>query len=312
LCATYMTNRGYKTTNSSGQEAKRKKRYEAFDNLIKGIVSELELFGGRALVGPANFQATKRNYWLERTDPHNRAGFLISGKYKQWLQTGVSGQSFWDWLQANGGATIRGQTQVNGYNNPNGAQWEHMKHFEQLTSTLKNSDDTVFATTAMRTEFSETGWAVWVCSMMMLDEFGTEFGNYIFSNTHRAGWDHHSSFLGGNAVIAAGEWIVDNAGKIKVITAKSGHYMPKWENLQRFVTLKQEIPCQAIIRPNMLDHNNGTDTIKYYRVGDFRSRGLLASPLRKADVLGQIAPANYNITERFRGGTDTLSNMLPP
>ncbi len=36
--------------------------------------------------------------------------------------------------------------------------------------------------------------------------------------------------------------VVDNTGKIKVITGKSGHYMPKWENLHKFVVRFQDIP----------------------------------------------------------------------
>lgn len=307
-----MTNKVYKTTNSSGGEAKRKMRYEAFEGLIKAVTAELELYGGRALVGPSNFQTRARNYWLERMDPHNRAGFMISGKYEEWLQNGVDGTSFWNWLQVNGGGAIQAQSQVHGYNNPNRAQWQHHKHFDSVTGELRNGNDTPFCTSLLRTEFSKTGWAVWVCSMMMLDEFANDFGNFIFSNTHRAGWDHHSSFLGGNAVMAAGEWVVTNTGRIKVITAKSGHYMPKWENLQRFVTVMTQIPGNAIIRPNMLDHNNGTDTIKYYRVADFRHRGLLATPLRRDVVLNAIRPSNEDITEHFRGGTGRLRDMLPP
>ena len=38
----------------------------------------------------------------------------------------------------------------------------------------------------------------------------------------------------------------------------------------------------------MLDHNNGTDKIKFYTVRDFRSRGLGATPLKKGVVLAKM------------------------
>ena len=87
----------------------------------------------------------------------------------------------------------------------------------------------------------------------------------------------------------------------------------KWENLHRFVTRFTDIPGDAIIRPNMLDHNNGADTIKFYRISDFRARRLGATPLRRNVVMGAIGAtgANSNITEHFAGTSRTLSALLP-
>ena len=164
----------------------------------------------------------------------------------------------------------------------------------------------------MRTEFSRNGWAVWVCSMPTIDP-GGKFGAFVFSYTHNAGYDHHSSVLGGAPVMAAGEWVVKN-GKIIAMTGKSGHYMPKWENLHRFVVRFGDVPGDAIIRPNMLDHANGTSTIKFYRVSDFRLNELRAKPLSRTVVMNTIRAtgANVNITEHLPGGvTKTLSELLP-
>jgi hypothetical protein len=113
--------------------------------------------------------------------------------------------------------------------------------------------------------------------------------------------------------MAAGEWTVDSTGKIRVITGKSGHYMPKWENLHKFVARFPDIPGDAIIRPNMLDHANGTDKIKFYRVRDFRARELRATPLRRTAVLDAIKAtgANWNIEEHFTGGHASMSSLLP-
>ncbi len=296
ICATYMTSKSMKTLNSGGGPAKRKARYEAFTALIGEVAKEVESFGGKMLSGPANFQEKKRNYWLERLDPEHRAGYHISDKYNTWVRS-LSTDTFWVWLQANGATTLP-YSNVAGYENPEGAQWQHCYYFDGGL-LWKAQDDSPLCTALMRTEFSEKGWAVFVCSLTMPDPGGT-LGEYVFSYTHRAGFDHHSSFLGGAPVMAAGEWIVDATGKIRVLTGKSGHYMPKWENLHKFVTRFPDIPGDAIIRPNMLDHKNGTDTIKYYRVSDFRARRLLATPLRRRVVIDAISATAATPTSRLR------------
>lgn len=48
----------------------------------------------------------------------------------------------------------------------------------------------------------------------------------IYIGNHRVGNFHHSSIFGGQAVIAAGEIITDEKGKLIAITDKSGHYKP--------------------------------------------------------------------------------------
>ena len=304
VCATYMTERSI-----GGGHAKRIPRYEAFEKLIDEVAKEMQLYGGKMLVGPADFRLDKRNYWLERLDPKHRAGYLISEKYHTWVHSGSS-DTFWVWLKANGGHDLKLQSRVAGYEAPGAAQWQHCLYFNNGL-LLKPHNDLPFSTAGMETAFSGDGWAVFVCSLPMLEP-GGHFGVFVFSYTHRAGWDHHSSFLGGAPVLAAGEWIVDSTGKIRVITGKSGHYVPKWENLYKFVTRFPAIPGDAIIRPNMLDHKDGTDIVKYYRVSDFRSRGLMATPLRRQVVLNAITAtgANANIDERMPGGSKSLSSLL--
>jgi hypothetical protein len=65
------------------------------------------------------------------------------------------------------------------------------------------------------TAFSGSGWAIFVMSP----------NRTVYSASHNVGQFHHSSFLAGGPVLAAGEWAVNN-GKVVAITAKSGHYKP--------------------------------------------------------------------------------------
>ncbi|TWU57656.1 hypothetical protein [Rubripirellula reticaptiva] len=48
----------------------------------------------------------------------------------------------------------------------------------------------------------------------------------FYTGSHIIGQFHHSSFLRGNSVKGAGEWMVKN-GTLKIITSKSGHYRPQ-------------------------------------------------------------------------------------
>ncbi len=76
----------------------------------------------------------------------------------------------------------------------------------------------LFDTAACETAHSGPGWAIYVVSPR---------GQW-YAGTHRVGAFHHSSFLAGRPVLAAGEMQVAN-GVLKVLTAKSGHYQPSME-----------------------------------------------------------------------------------
>ncbi len=71
--------------------------------------------------------------------------------------------------------------------------------------------DTV--TQKLETVFSGVGWGIWVLSP----------SGEFYTASHKTGEFHHSSFLSGEPVKAAGEWRVKN-GRIDVITGKTGHY----------------------------------------------------------------------------------------
>lgn len=72
-----------------------------------------------------------------------------------------------------------------------------------------------FHTGTLTTAFSGSGWAIFVMS--------TE--GKVYTGSHDTGKFHHSSFLSGLPVVAAGEWAVDQ-GRVRAVTAKSGHYKP--------------------------------------------------------------------------------------
>jgi hypothetical protein len=146
--------------------------------------------------------------------------------------------------------------------------------------------DVPWDTSLTKTHFSGTGWAIFVVSPT----------GKIFGGTHEAGKHHHSSFLGGGFVMAAGE-IACYDGISRITTAKSGHYGPTAENLQKFVNTFPQIRGDAIIFPKFTANN-----LKAYTVQDFRTRGLAATPLTKAEVEAWLIQYPQANTVKFKAG----------
>ena len=89
---------------------------------------------------------------------------------------------------------------------------------------------------------------------------------------------HHSTFLSGSAVMAAGELVVQQ-GVVKCITAKSGHYTPSVENMRTFVRNFPDISGQAVIIPDF-----ASNPLPAFRVSEFRFGGNTPKGLKRADV----------------------------
>ena len=90
--------------------------------------------------------------------------------------------------------------------------------------TWTTPDGQPFDTRAMTSKASGPGFAIFV-----MDRDGV-----LYAGGHKVGLFHHSSFLGGKKAAAAGEIRVEG-GRLKEVTAKSGHYMPTPENTRVFV-----------------------------------------------------------------------------
>jgi len=86
-------------------------------------------------------------------------------------------------------------------------------------STLMQNGEP-FDTGNMFSKFMGSGFAIYV-----MDADGT-----LYANQHRVGLFHHSSFLSGADIAAAGE-IKVTGGKVEYVTNKSGHYEPKRKHL---------------------------------------------------------------------------------
>jgi hypothetical protein len=256
-------------------------RWEGLTSVLEQLGEEAKGAGVRLISGPSDYRkidASHRSYWLELLDPMHRPGYELSPKYSTWL-TDVSAiqtkKSFWAYIGTRPTESEMPKTDVAYLNESEGPK-RYQVEFDSSGLLVETIGNQPYATRQHATEFSGNGWGIFVVSPT----------GDIYSASHILGKLHHSSFLGGRPVMAAGELVCDD-GVLKVITAKSGHYIPSPEDLLRFVRQFPEIPGDAVIRPNLKDLRE-SKYVLFYKVGDFRVKGLKAKPLSKDDTLACV------------------------
>jgi hypothetical protein len=160
--------------------------------------------------------------WLEAVDKHHRAGNLLRAPHQVWAASSTN-QPFFDWLDSVYLPQQRLDAQVQLMNSSEVVYLdteEKRREFEvavdaQSRTKFRHVDNgEPFSTTNLETVFSGKGAGIYVLSG----------DDKIYSNSHKKGEFHHSSFLGGKPVACAGEWIVDDRGLV-MISPKTGHYL---------------------------------------------------------------------------------------
>ena len=89
---------------------------------------------------------------------------------------------------------------------------------------LHNATGAPFDTSNARSAFGGNN------AIFVMDEYGSIYASTI----HTPGKFHHSSFLSGKPVAAAGELVVEN-GALMNVTRRSGHYQPTANQLEQFL-----------------------------------------------------------------------------
>lgn len=259
-------------------------RWNALDDLAKQCVEHGLKLGAKFLRGPTNMKTIKggdpkfQSYWLEALSGGHQPGFVLSGHYEKWLKKGIDKgrtYSFWNYIGAtkkkNGHPRVARIAGAQSVRYLSKLDAEPYRVYFDAGRALMAHDNTPFDTQTYTTAHSGDGWAIFVVS--------TE--GKLYAGSHITGEFHHSSFLSGGAVIAAGELVADD-GNIKFITAKSGHYGPAAENLRAMVTRLTQIPGDAIVMPRFIT------VPPAYRVADFRASATPANKVKRADVLASL------------------------
>lgn len=177
------------------------------------------------------------NYWLESLDPKHRSwghedarhGFL----FNRWMADTTTTLGFFDWLEhKNLGSHIK-KVQ---YLAPD-ERWKYwcvfgddkLMYRHRAMLYPEGADGRAlerFNTRRFRTHSSGDNFAIWVCSP----------DGYFYTFSHTVSEFHHSTFLSGGRVLAAGEWVVSD-GRLLLITHKTGHYAATPLNLYRALQL---------------------------------------------------------------------------
>ncbi|MGI9284567.1 MAG: hypothetical protein ACR2P1_04210 [Pseudomonadales bacterium] len=283
----------YLTSKPPQPKFKNKRRWAACLAVAEEAGKEADALGVRMLSGPKDFKkidAAHASYWLEYLDPQHRPGYVLAPNWQAWLTDAAAvaaKQSFWAHIgtilaPADIDVLVKYYPESPVYDN-----LDYLLHF--VGTTLTDALDVTFDSRTNTTHFSDVGWAIFVVSPE----------NKFFAGSHEVGKHHHSSFLGGGAVLAAGEIVVDD-GKVCVLTAKSGHYRPSPQNLRNFVLQERNIPDRAAIRPDLRDIAKHGE-VRFYSCGDYRAQGEAATRLTKPQLLGRLPP--FARSGQFRTST---------
>ena len=264
------------------KDARTKKQLAAFDRLLRrGAQQGAGLAAGSDALRPL----AGTEYLFERLDPRHRAGFLF-GVFREIYTYKCPPEPFLVWLRELGEwqqiDLLRDQFRREGYSEAfdmlartpsdvlrylKGVAYldgrrRKSKRVEIRGSMVYRHDGSLFDTSALSTVFSGAGWGIFVESA----------DGAFYSSSHALGRFHHSSFLSGAAVRSAGEWKVE-AGRIRLISGKSGHYKPGVRELARLLRALQDRGALAMARV-IVYGPSGAEAADYDTVGVQAERGL--------------------------------------
>ncbi|XP_021823742.1 IQ domain-containing protein IQM3-like [Prunus avium] len=195
--------------------------------------SRISLFAsklGKGLSKDAKAQKLAFQHWIEAIDPRHRYGHNLNYYYDEWCR-GDAGQPFFYWLDVGDGKEVdlkdcprsRLQQECIKYLGP-----QEREHFEYIIceGTLVHRGTGSLLDTNQGMEDSK-----WI--------FVMSTSKKLYAGEKKKGLFHHSSFLAGGATLAAGRLRAEH-GKLKSVSAYSGHYRPTNENLGSFLTFLKE------------------------------------------------------------------------
>ncbi len=218
-----------------------------------------DFFGVKFLEADFSGKEGGFNYWLERAAPGNASDQLYD--------------DFVFWLSGNMGkgqftSTSTSSSQVLQYFD---AQRRARYEVRAEGKVLMQADQPLDTSGGIGTYTGLKNTWIYVCSAT---------SRKVYSYKSTANFIHHSSFLSGEPVIAAGDWVVIDGG-MNYLNSGSGHYRPSDVNMRSFMNLNASWwEGEAVVQPNYKG--------KIMRVRDYQLRGLKA-PMIKPDMLDRVA-----------------------
>jgi hypothetical protein len=204
----------------------------------------------RLQIDLATLDQVKENYWLERADPlHRPWGHVGVPIFKQWFDS-ADPRDFFTWVDENRDYLLehhakdddalcailtmnRGVKYVEKEERWRyrirsiGGVLNQRVHKPMTNEQRKKAKLEQYSTQNDQTVYMGKGWAIWV--MSLAHEHSGNVSKF-YAHKHVKDKFHHSSFLSGGDVRAAGEWVVAK-GKLLFLTNKTGHYHASYDHI---------------------------------------------------------------------------------
>lgn len=185
---------------------------------------------------PEPTQILSNRYWLELTDPQHRYGKILSIHWQVWVRL-KSNVNFFNWLNAKLASTGRRTVEDSDITDLYKAIWERSSvkdsiPFKDWRKSINKISKVTYLNERERKRYAvniqdgklynqETGEAITTNQHGLI--FVRGYDNRLYVGPYERGTFHHSSFLSGSPVKAAGELFCTN-GKLVKITDLCGHY----------------------------------------------------------------------------------------
>ncbi|KAJ7976088.1 IQ domain-containing protein [Quillaja saponaria] len=182
---------------------------------------------GKGLSKDAKAQKLAFQHWIEAIDPRHRYGHSLHLYYEEWCKADA-GQPFFFWLDVGEGKDI---------------ELKHCPRSKLRQQCIKylgpqERENYEYIVVEGKIIHKQTG--------DLLDTnkgvkyiFVMSTSKKLYAGEKQKGNFHHSSFLAGGATLAAGRMEADQ-GILKSISAYSGHYRPKDDSLDTFLSFLKE------------------------------------------------------------------------
>ncbi|KAK3228466.1 hypothetical protein Dsin_000347 [Dipteronia sinensis] len=169
----------------------------------------------------ANAQKLAFQHWIEAIDPRHRYGHNLNLYYEEWCKEDTE-HPFFYCSNSHFLPFLHAVCDESFLNKQEREQYQYiivdgiMVH--KQTGNLLNTN-------------CEPQGSTWI--------FVISASKELYAGEKRKGSFHHSSFLAGGTIFAAGRLVAEN-GKLKSVSAYSGHYRPTTENLGSFLAFLKE------------------------------------------------------------------------
>ncbi|PIM99502.1 hypothetical protein CDL12_28005 [Handroanthus impetiginosus] len=182
---------------------------------------------GKGLSKDDKAQKLALRHWLEAIDPRHRYGHNLHLYYDVWFES-ESPQPFFYWLDVGDGKELSLEKCPRTDLQHQCVKYLGPKEREAYEVLIENGK-LVYKQSGTFVDTVEGSKGIFVLSTMRT----------LYAGKKERGFFHHSSFLAGGAITAAGR-LVAHVGVLEAIWSYSGHYLPTEENFKELISFLEE------------------------------------------------------------------------